>query len=175
MTLAASVKGETDWESFQVPVIRYKGQFDWQGLYRLVRTWIEENRYKFQEKKYKHKGDEVEVDMTGQRKLDEMYRRNVHVHFHIWHLREIEVVEGTKTVKRNTGHVHIEILGGVEIDWQGRFKGSKMTEKLFKWWKVIKKREFTATQLEPMSIELYRLQTDIKSFLNMQTDANYYG
>ena len=182
MTLAAnaqkvSKKGHdmTDWDPDQVPIIRFKGVFDWQGLYRLARMWFESNNYKFNEKRYKHKGDEVEVDMYGERKIDEMIKYDVYVHFHIWHLRDIEVVEGTRTLKRNQGIIHIEIHSTLKLDWQGRFSQGRFNQMLYKWWKVVKKREIEAKFIEPLTFDMYRLHTDIKTFLNMSTDANYYG
>lgn len=183
MTLAADAhgvskggEGVADWQQKQVPIIRFKGVFDWQGLYRLTRMWIEHNHYVFNEKRYKHKGDEVEVDLYGERKLDEMHKYDLYVHFHIWHLRDIEVVEGTKTLKRNEGILHIEMHSVLRLDWTNRFQeGGKLNKMLYRWWKVVQKNEINAKYLEPMSIDLYKFHTDIKTFLNMTTDANYYG
>ncbi|MBD3209221.1 hypothetical protein GF367_02270 [Candidatus Woesearchaeota archaeon] len=166
--------GIEDWDETQVPMIRYKGVFDWEGLYRLCRLWIEDNRYKFQEKRYKHKGDELEIDLTGERRIDEMHKQHLYVYFHIWHLRDIEIAEGTKTLKRNTGLVHVEIWGSIEVDYSGRFEGSKFKEKLKKWWMIIRKKEFLGTYIEPFTKTLFDLHTKIKTFLNMSTDENYY-
>mgnify|MGYP006298602149 CR=1 FL=1 len=163
-----------DWTGQQIPVIRYKGVFDWPGLYRLCRLWIEENRYRYYEKRYKHKGDEVEVDMIGLRKVDAMHRYNIGVHFHIWHLREIEVPKGTKTVKLNQANVQVWIVPQVDIDYTERFADSKLARRIFKWWLEIRKRDINVNYVEALSKELMELHTKIKTFLNMSSDVNYW-
>jgi hypothetical protein len=114
--------------------------------------------------------------MVGKREVDEMHRNFVQIHFHIWSMREIDVVEGTQTLKRNTGHLHIELHSSVELDWTGRFdEQGKIGKMLFTWWTTIRKKEIEAKHIEPLTFDVYRLHTNIKTFLNISTDANYYG
>jgi hypothetical protein len=163
-----------DWEEYQFPLIRYKGVFDWPGLYRYTKFWIEDNRYKFHEKRYKHKWGEVEVDFMGERKIDEMQRYWVYVHFHIWNLKEIETIEEGKKVKRNTGRIHIKIWTEVEVDYTARFDENNFTRMLGRWWMTIRDKEFVPQHLEKISEDVYHLHHDIKILLNMTTDTNAY-
>ncbi|MBN1274866.1 hypothetical protein JXA12_01055 [Candidatus Woesearchaeota archaeon] len=170
-----ALPGEESFENQHPPIIRYKGMFDWQGLYRLVRMWLEENKYRYHEKRYKHKGDEVEVEMVAERKIDEMHKYHIFIYFHIWDLRDIEVVEGTKTLQRNTGRLHIKMEISVEIDYSKRFDESKpITKKLKEWWIQVRRQEINALHHDKITREIFSLHNDIKTFLNMRTDANYY-
>lgn len=163
-----------DWQEHEYPLIRYKGVFDWPGLYRYTKFWIEDNRYKFHEKRYKHKWGEVEVDFIGERKIDEMHRNWVHVYFHIWNLKDIEVIENGKKVKRNSGRIHIMIDTSVEVDYSKRFDQNNFTRMLGRWWLTIRQKEFEPQYLEKYTYEVYRLHQEIKILLNMTTDTNAY-
>lgn len=163
-----------DWQGQQIPIIRYKGVFDWAGLYRLCRLWMEENKYRYFEKRYKHKGDEVEVEMRGQRKIDAMHRYDIAVDFHIWYLQDIEVPKGTKTVKLNKANVQVIISGEVVVDYSERFGNSKLHQRLFDWWLKIRDRDINVNYVEAMSKDLMELHRQIKTFLNMSSDVNYW-
>jgi hypothetical protein len=164
------------WDEAQIPIIRYKGTFDWPGVYRLCKMWLEDNRYvNHNELRYKHKGEEVEIDLAGERKIDEMHKFHVSIYFHLWQLKDITVAQGTKTLKMNNGLLQIEIWGGVEVDYQGRFQKTEFTRKLRTWWHHnIGQREYQANYNDRLVFDLYQLQTAIKTFLNMETDINYY-
>lgn len=169
-----SKKKFQDWDDIQLPIIRYKGVFDWSGLYRYCKFWIEDNRYKFHEKRYKHKWDEIEVDIQGERKLDEMHRNYIDIGFHIWNYKEIEVIENGKKVKRGTGRVEVKIHTDVQVDYSGRFNEGKFAQLLGNWWMTIRSKEFEANYLEKYTYEVYRLHQEIKILLNMETDSNAF-
>ncbi|MCF7866869.1 hypothetical protein K9M18_05545, partial [Candidatus Woesearchaeota archaeon] len=59
--------------------IRYKGVYDFDGLYKLMRGWLDERRYDFMETLYKDKvagtlGNKVEIKMTPEMKIDEFVK-----------------------------------------------------------------------------------------------------
>ena len=169
MKVVGSVSKERfqDWQEIQIPMIRYKGVFDWHGLYRYCKFWMEDNRFKFHEKRYKHKWDEIEVDIQGERKIDEMHRNWIDIAFHVWNYKEVEVMIEGKKVKRGTGRIDIRIHTDVEVDFAGRFaEGGKFGELLGNWWLTVRNKEFEANYLEKYTYEVYRLHQEIKILLN---------
>lgn len=162
------------WEPKEVPTLRYKGVFDWTGLYQLCRKWIAGNNYKFQEKRYKHKGDEIEVDMNGDRKIDEMHKYLVDVGFHIWGMKEKTVMKNGKALQLQEGRIEIKLKGTVVIDYTSRFDEGKLAQRLGKWWITIRRQEINAIYHDQLTYDLYSLHADIKSFLEMTTDYNAF-
>ncbi len=158
----------------EIPRIRFKGVFDWKGLYRFMRAWYDENRYLFDEKRYKHKGDEVEVELTGKRKIDQMYRFQVFMSIHIWELRDVEVEENGRKVKKNHGRFELTINGKIEVDYSGRFSEGKWSKMIGKLWFRVVKNDFDSNVADVFYYDLYKLHRDLKSYLNMTMDTNAF-
>ncbi len=162
------------WNGGQIPIIRFRGDFSWQGLYRLIRGWIDKKEFRFTEKKYKHKGSDVEVEMQGDRKIDAMHKYYLIVEIKIWELKDVEAIEEGKKVKTNSGRMELKISGSVEVDYSGRFSGRPLYEKLGRWWMKITMRDIENFHLDPHTYDLYGLHQEIKSFLKMETDSNAF-
>ncbi len=160
----------------EIPIIRFRGIFSWRGLYQFMREWFERNNYNFNEKKYKHKGDEVEVEMLGEKKIDAMYKEYVTIAIHIWDLKEVEVEEEGKKVKKNYGKFELTIDGSIEVDYSGRFSEpkSKLGKKLGEWWFKITKKDFEIKVADPFYYELYNLHEKLKKYLKMEMDSGAY-
>ena len=162
------------WDDGQYPIIRLRGNFNWIHMYRFARHWIEDQRFRYYEKRYKHKGDEVEVEMRGDRKINSMFRYHVEVDFHVWDLKEVEVIEGTKTVKTNSGRIQIIIKGSVECDYSDRFKGGKLHETLGQWWFKVMEKDIEVNHIDGLAYLLYSLHEKLKKLLNVTGDSNAY-
>ena len=86
--------------------VRYKGVFDFAGLMKLIRDWLEERQFTYHETRYKDKidtalGNELEIDVMGKKKVTEYYEYFVDVAYHLWETRDVQVVENGKQVKRS--------------------------------------------------------------------------
>lgn len=158
----------------EIPRIRFKGIFDWAGLYRFMRAWYDDNIYEFNEKRYKHKKDEVEVELTGKRKIDQMHRFHVFMSIHIWELKDIEVEENGKKVKKNHGRFELDIEGKIEIDYSGRFAESEWSKKIGKLWFRVVKNKFDSDIADVFYYDLYKLHQQLKSYLKMSMDTNAF-
>ena len=115
--------------------LRYKGVFDWEGLYNAMRGWFKEREYDFLEKRYKHKTQsggfaEIEVNWESWREETEYVKNWITVYFHIWDFKEVEVVKNGQKMKLNKARMLIEIFPKVETDYEDRWEGSLLKRKL---------------------------------------------
>lgn len=165
---------------FPVPLkIRYKGLFDWTGVYRYVHEWMVKHQFRFYEKRYKDKldtplGNELEVDVYGEKEVSEYYAYYVEVNYHLWESREVPVVINGRQTKLWQGRVHIQISGKVITDWQKRYKGDNKTHKFMETFlnKVILKNEIEMKHVDPLDKDLHRLEADLKKLLKIEADAS---
>ena len=159
-------------EGIETPIIRFRGVFDWLELYRVIKNWIASERFTPQEKKYKHKGDEVEVEVWGDKKIDTMFKHRVDVAIHVWDLKTVEIMENGVSKKANTGKLEIVFTGKVEVDYNNTFSGGKMAEQLGKWYFAIMKNDIKKNQAGTLESDIYRLHLKVKKFLKMESDSN---
>jgi len=161
--------------------IRFKGLYDWTGVYKYVHDWIVGHQFRFHEKRYKDKldtalGNELEVDVWGEKEVTEYYRYYVEVNYHLFESREVPVVVNGKQTKLWQGRVHIQISGKVITDWQKRYaegKTNKMMETFLN--KVILKNEIEMKHIDPLDKDLHRLESDLKKLLKIEADASGVG
>lgn len=156
-------------------VVKYKGDYDFGGLYRLVFHWMQERKYWVQEKRYKDKidnplGNEVEVDLIGYKKETSFTKLHMSVSFHNWDYKEKEGVLHGEKKKFTGGRIIITITTYVEFDWQGIFTGSKLKEQMGKLYMWLMKKEFNLKNIDQQEYEALLLSHEVKKFLKMETD-----
>ena len=115
--------------------LRYKGVFDWEGLYKTMREWFKEREYDFLETRYKHKMRsgglaELEINWKCWREETEYVKNWITVYFHIWDFKEVDVIKNGKKMKLSKARMLIEIEPWIEIDYEGRWAGSLLKRKL---------------------------------------------
>ncbi len=159
--------------------IKFKGDYDFEGLYKLITRWIIEKRYVLDEKRYKDKidnpmGTEVEIDLEGKRKETSYIRRIIEVSLHMWNYKEKEGILHGEKKKFTGGRITIRIITKIEIDWQNRFKGSKSKEMMGDFYFWIRKKELELVYIDHQEYEAVRLGTEIKKHLKMETDTHAY-
>jgi len=162
-------------------IIRYKGIYDFDGLYNLIVQWMKARRYWFHETKYKHKiplptGAEQEITFTGTKDVTEFYQHNIVVDFHIWDMTEVEVeIDGEKKILTNA-RMEIIIQGSLNIDYEGIYGKSTF-------WKTIRdfflryvlKQDIETVWYDELRYRIYKLHAVIKEFLDMQAKGNEYA
>jgi len=163
--------------------IRYKGLFDWGGLYRLVWNWLLKREFRVHEKRYKDKiksalGNELEVNVWGEKEVTEYYKYKVTVYYHLWDVKEIPVIINGKKVMRMRGRMHIELNAEVITDWQGRYKSDEnFIHKLMEMFlnKVVFKYDLEMKHIDLVDKDLHRFEAEIKKFLKIEAEASSVG
>jgi len=160
-------------------MVKYKGDYDFDGLYKLISNWIIDRRYKFDEKRYKDKidnplGTEVEIDFVGKRKETSYIVLEIAVSIHAWNYKEKDGILHEEKKRYTGGRVTIEIKTSIVFDWQDSFKGSRIKELMGDFYFWIRKKEFELTHVDNHEYEALRLEYEIKKFLRMETDTHAY-
>lgn len=168
---------------FPVPLkIRYKGLFDWGGLYRLCWEWLQKREFRVHEKRYKDKmqtalGNEMEIDIWGEKEVSEYYQYKITFAYHLWEAREIPVIIDGKKVMRMRGRIHMEINAQVITDWQGRYKKDNTFHKIMEMFlnKTVFKYDIDMKHVDFLDKDLHRFEGEIKKFLKIETDVSSVG
>jgi len=119
-----------------VSTIRYKGIFDYDGMYKMMRAWFSDREYDFWEKRYKHKrrseGSELEINWEAWRDVTELLRNWIYVYFHLWDYEEVEVIKDGKKKKMVKARMLIEFSWIIEVDYEDKWHDSKLKRALLK-------------------------------------------
>lgn len=171
------------YDVFPVPLkIRYKGLFDFEGLYRIVHKWFLSKEFRYHEKRYKDKiksalGNELEINVWGEKEVTEYYKYRVDVYYHLWDSKDTPIIIDGKKVIRRTGRMHIELSGVVITDWQGRYKKDNPFHKFMEMFlnKTVFKYDIDMKYIDPLDKDLHRLEAEIKKFLKIEAQASSVG
>ncbi len=158
--------------------IRYKGYFDWPGVYKFVWKWLLDRQFRVHEKRYKDKvenafGNELEVDVWGEKEVTEYYKYRVDIAYHLWESKEVPVTINGKQTKTWLGRIEIKIRGTVFTDWQKRYdRDNNKTHKFMEDFlnKVVLKYEIEMRHVDPLDKDLHALEGKIKKIFKMETD-----
>ncbi len=156
--------------------VRYKGVFDFAGLMRMINKWILERHFAYHETRYKDKidtalGNELEVDVYGEKKVTEYYQYFIDVNYHLWETKDVQVVENGKQVKRSQGRIDVQINGRVVTDWQKKYKDHPLMQKFLDNFLLKSDREFK--HIDPFDRQLHNLNQEIKRFLKIESEGNW--
>lgn len=159
--------------------IKYKGVFDFGALYKMVRSWFAEREFDFEEGRYKHKekdvGAEIELNWFAYRNVTEFFQERMFVHFHLWDVKEVEIIKKGKKKKVFKGRMMIEFQGIIDLDYNNQFEGSFVKEK----WRNflvhhIYRREIDTIWGDRLWYVVHKLQQRAKLFLQMQSHSDVY-
>jgi hypothetical protein len=153
----------------QPPIIRYTGVFDYDKLYKSITKWFKLKGYDFQEKKYVHKGKELEFEWYGEKKITEYYKYEVEVALFIWDFGNTEVVKDEQTITMQKGRVQVVIKGSYTLDYAQTWEGSKFTEKLRDiYHKYIIDKDIIFKIYTPLYKQVYSFYDEIRAVLGME-------
>jgi len=162
-------------------IIKYKGLFDFDGLYNLIAQWMKVRGYWFQEDKYKHKvplptGAEQEITFIGTREVTDFYQQVVTVDFHLWDMTEVEVeVEGKKKTL-TSARLEIILYGALNIDYEKRFDKSVLWQSVRDFFlKYILRQDIETVWYDELRYRIYKLHASIKEFLDLQAKGDEYA
>ncbi len=168
--------------AFNVPVmtLRYSGLFDFDGLYAAVVDWAKHYGYKWHEQVYKHKmpnpkGAEQELEWIIEKKVTEYISFQVNFIIHSWEQTEVEVEVESKRKSLTNAKIYLIMRGTVTYDWQKRFRGGKLAEKLGKWYAgAVYKKELESIYHDQLYYRLQNLQSILKKYFDLQTQKYAY-
>ncbi|MFT4260980.1 MAG: hypothetical protein ACMXX9_00940 [Candidatus Woesearchaeota archaeon] len=115
-------------------VIKYKGVYDFDGLYKLIRQWFKERNYDFSEPLYKDKsggpfGNEIELKLYGEKKITEFIK--YHIQLETWkiEMKEFDAKIDGEVKKVTDGRMSVTFTEvAIEFDWQNKFKDPREPE-----------------------------------------------
>ncbi len=113
---------------FPTIFIKHKGYFSFSKLMQDMKQWYDENYYEFHVNKHKHKATEEEIGCYGERKVNDYLRYKLEIDMRVWELKEVEIVQDGKTVKKNYGRVGIHFKPSYTLDYEERFGKSKFLQ-----------------------------------------------
>lgn len=152
-------------------IIKYKGIYDYEGFYRLIRAFFKKRGYVFFEPKYKDKvggpfGNEIELKLEGEKKVTEFVK--FYIKLETWHveMKEFDAKVDDHYKKLTNGRMSVSFKEvAVEFDWQDKFK-TDFQKKLLKWlvFKILK-RYYEIKYMGPLEGEAYSLHEEIKKHL----------
>ncbi len=162
-------------------IVKFKGEFLFDNVYRGIIKWFKKNRYKPKELLYKDKnggfeGRIITVKLYGDAKITEYYKHTVNVEIEADNYVEKIVNVNGKKVKIGKGKIKIKINGSVIADYKDLFKvedGRNWVKSFYQTLgKVIfslRKNEMAIKEMADLSIKLGELSNEIKHFLNMRS------
>jgi len=172
-------------ESFEILdsplLIRYRGVFDFDGLYKMMHSWIVSKRFLFQEGTYKDKvstpfGNELQIKWQAERKVTEFVKEYLEIEFHLWDFSEVEVIKEGRKAKMAKARMEIRFTAKLELDYSKRFSGgSSFAKKLGQFYveKVIY-WDWRIRYAQALEYSVYDLHTKVKKYLNMDTGSSAY-
>ncbi len=162
-------------------IIRYKGVFDFEGLYRMMHAWLINKRFLFHEDLYKDKvytpfGNELEIKWKAEKKVTEYVKEYITVYFHLWDFAEVEVIKDGKKAKMTKSRMEVKIDALLQLDYTGKFDNSgPFAKRLGKFYqdKIIY-WDWRIKHADSLTYGMYDLQTKIKKYLNTESSSNAY-
>jgi len=168
-------------QKYPVPkrIVRFKGIFDYDGLYKMMQEWMKGRHYEFHEKKYKEKpywfAPETEVTWWAEKKLTNYIMLRIDIFIHLYDAEKIEVVKDGKKKQMMNTRMQIDIWGSVKTDYSEEFEKSSFFKRIEKFLNErILHKEILLKYLDAFDYELYDFETAIKKFLGMEARESAY-
>ena len=155
---------------FPMAFIKYRGQFDFNGLYAMIFNYLKDRDYKPVEKKHKEKkgdfGREVEIDIWGEAEVTEYVNYKMTFKLHAWDLNPVKDKPGM-----DEGRIEIQLEGEVILDPKDKIKGDGRIKRAMDMFlkKVVLFRELEFKHQDRVANTLGAIQVRIRKFLNMDT------
>lgn len=162
-------------------LIRYKGVFDYDGMYKMMHAWLVSKRFLFHEDKYKDKvstpfGNEIEAKWSAEKKVTEFVMEKISIEFHLWDAAETEIIKDGKKVKMYKARMEIKFFAELMLDYNKKFsEGTTFAKKLGKFYvENIIYWDWRIRYANALEYAVYDLQTKVKKYLNMDTGSSAY-
>ena len=107
--------------------MKYVGIFSFRDFYKFCYDWIEEEiGIKMSEKKYEEKlatdSKGIIIEWEKSKKFTDYFKFEMKVKFTVRNMKEIEINQGGKKIKTNSGDIKIKVEGILVRDYEGKFE-----------------------------------------------------
>jgi hypothetical protein len=114
-------------EKIFVSKMKFTGVFKFGDFYQFCYDWLrDETQLIITEKKYSEKivgdGKNLEIEWNGTRELTDYFKLEVDVKFRILNLKDVEISEGGRKMKMDSGILEMDIKGTLVRDYKGKFE-----------------------------------------------------
>ena len=163
--------------------IMYKGLYDFDRLYKAIEDWYNAYMYEYHEKQFKNKednlGDELEIKMFGDKKVDEYAKYIVELHILNSDAEYVEKEINGKMRILIRGRIRIKLTAKAEFDYQKSFTGTPFWDKIGTsdtglMRSHIMDQDISFKYCDDLYYHAYTLHALIKDILNMDTAGNNY-
>ena len=153
-------------------VIKLRGIFDLNAAYSAVPKWYKKHKFDFAEKNYKHKGTDIIIEWSGEKKVSPYVKHKTNVSFQVSEAKEVDVVVGSKKAKRTKGVIIARVESKFETDIKGVWKKGPLLEKLGKVYEAY----FMAGPFKKLKGDLAdiseKLYTNLKKIFAFEAEKN---
>lgn len=162
-------------------IIKFKGIFDMDLLYKSMRDWLTTRGYYFEEPVYKSKpnpmgGVEDEITWSCWRKETDYMKFWINIFIHTWERKDVEVIKKGKKKKMNQARLAIYFNSYVETDYQHRWDKTPFLIWLNNIYeKYIIKPEIDNIYTDKLYYYVLKLHNIAKECLDMETKGSEYG
>ncbi|MBI4439280.1 hypothetical protein HY640_05075 [Candidatus Woesearchaeota archaeon] len=160
-------------------IIKFKGIFDFQRLYKVMVRWLKKRNFEFHEPLYRFKPPELILRWRAERKKTAFVKDIIVMDLDIRGFEDVETIVGGVRKKLNKGRLSIRLNFGLETGyeditgtkkWNGSFE--RMLKKFLH--RFVIKRDFELLHLDALMYETWKFQRIIKDYLNMECHGNLY-
>ena len=161
--------------------IKYKGTYEFEGFYRMIREWFNKRSYDLTEKVYKSKNSgpetyEAELLLQAEKNITEYIKYEIILYLKFIDVQEREIKTPSNIKKITNGRVELRLRGAKTIfDYQNKFKG-KVFFGLLDYSNIqdfvidtLLKTYYEFKYYGPLEGEVLDLQNKMKEHLNMES------
>ncbi len=157
------------WLKDDIGRIKFKGIFDLNGMFRMMRGYMKHRGYDFYETLHKAKVPELEVEWFCEKKVTAYEKYKVEIKFHFFDLKQVEIEENGEKRIMTEGRFFVDFDGEVErgyaSDWNE--KESDWNEKLKQFYHRITRREWMVNHAQTLIDEIVELRDKTNSYIGM--------
>jgi hypothetical protein len=160
--------------------LKFQGIINYEGLFKLIRQWFLDQGYEFHHEVLKHKlpspaGYEQELKMSGWKKVNEYSKFNIQLYFHVYDIKDVEVIKEGKKTRLKSLRLTLEISPSVDLDYTKRFGGSRFLQGLQDFFlKYVYKEEISTVMEDQIWYRVLKLQKAIKDYFDFEAKTNAY-
>ena len=156
-------------------LIRYRGIFDFDGLFKFIVQWIKNKDFDFYETRVMDKPPYKIHKLMGRKKINFMVMFVIHTELWLWEAKPVQVIKNGKTKTLTEARMKIMISGDIIWDYDGDFEKSEGLKKMENFLNnKILYHENLLKYVDYFDYYLHDYMTEIKNYLEMETASNAY-
>ncbi|MBI2133076.1 hypothetical protein HYU11_00165 [Candidatus Woesearchaeota archaeon] len=160
-------------------IIKYRGVFDLNKLYKVMVRWLKSRRFEFHEPLYRFKPPELILNWRAERKKTPFVKDIIVVNLDIRGYEEVETIVGGVKKRMVKGRLTLNLNFGNETGYAdifGQKRWNSVIERHLKSFlhRFVIKRDFELLHLDALMYETWKFHKVIKDYLRMECHGNLY-